>query len=69
MEFIVVKLLKDEFETLLNSDAITYHEIKDVKVVDELFKDDERHRALKKEAVKAFKAVEEYEFKKRNGIK
>lgn len=69
MEFVTVKVLKEEFETALNSNVFSFHEIKDIKVVDDLFKDDEIHKALKKASVKAFKAVEEYEFKKRHNIK
>lgn len=43
--------------------------IKSVKSKDDMFKDDETSKILKKDADKAYKKLEEYQFKKRHNIK
>lgn len=45
------------------------YEVKSVRVVDDVFKEDELHKALKRKADSAYKALQEYEFKKRHNIK
>lgn len=40
--------------------------IKDIKIIDDFFKDDARHSELKKAASKAYKQLKEYEFNTRN---
>lgn len=45
------------------------YEVKRVKVKDELFVNDEQYKLLKREADKAYDKLDEYMFKKRNGIR
>jgi len=43
--------------------------VKSVKVKDDFFKGDDMHKALKLNADKAYKELQQYEFKKRHNIK
>ena len=43
--------------------------VKSVKVKDDMFKDDDMHKALKLNADKGYKELQQYEFKKRHNIK
>ena len=68
MEFITIKITKDLFDTLILNQSIDKYEVKAVTIKDDLFKDDEVHKAHKKKADKAYKDLQEYEFKKRHNI-
>jgi hypothetical protein len=69
MEYVTIKITKENFESLIGAQALTGYEVKAVTVKDVLFKDDETHKLLKKDADKAYKKLQEYEFKKRHNIK
>ena len=67
MEYITITLSVDRFKEL---DLLTSeYKVKRVRVVDDIFKDDERYKLLKREADKAYGKLDEYMFKKRNNIK
>lgn len=67
MEFITITLSVERFKEL---DLLTSeYEVKRVKVIDDIFKNDERYKLLKREADKAYDKLDEYMFKKRNNIK
>lgn len=66
-EFITITLSVERFKEL---DLLTSeYEVKRVKVIDDIFKNDERYKLLKREADKAYDKLDEYMFKKRNNIK
>lgn len=44
------------------------HELKEVKIKDDFFKDDPVYKAYRKSARKAYTELQEYEYKKRNNI-
>jgi len=69
MEYVTIKITKDLFDDLHTNGFITYFEVKKIEVVDNLFDGDELHKAYKDKANKAYKALKEYEFKKRHGVK
>ena len=67
-EYITVSLESYKWNSIrdhCNLDASDFT-IKEVKIVDDLFKDDATHKELRKAATKAYKSLNEYEFKKRN---
>ena len=66
MEFITIKLPKEDFELLVNSDLLASYEVVEVKIKDELFAEDKLHVKLKSKANSAYKELKEYEFTKRN---
>lgn len=67
MESITITLSMECFKML---DLLTSeYEVKRVKVKDELFVNDEQYKLLKREADKAYDKLDEYMFKKRNGIR
>lgn len=67
MESITITLSMERFKML---DLLTSeYEVKRVKVKDELFVNDEQYKLLKREADKAYDKLDEYMFKKRNGIR
>lgn len=75
MEKLVIEISKDLFEDLLHQYWMQLTEtlvagedyvIKEVKITDEFFKDDETYKTLKSEASKAYKKLKEYEYNKRN---
>jgi hypothetical protein len=69
-EFTTIKIESYKWESIVNHcnlDSSDY-EVKLVTVVDELFKEDETYRLLKKASDKAYKQLEEYKFKKRHNI-
>lgn len=68
MEYITIKITKDLFDSLILNQAINKYEVKYVTIVDDLFKDDETYKVYKKESDKAFKKLQEYEFKKKHNI-
>lgn len=61
-EYITIKLNREDYD----SAKLPPHQVKEVKIVDDMFINDDRHKALKSVADKAYKALEEYCFKKRN---
>lgn len=66
MELITISLSVERFKQL---DLLTSeYEVKRVKVVDDIFKDDEQYKLLKRTADKAYDKLDEYMFKKRHGI-
>jgi hypothetical protein len=67
MEYITITLPTERFKMLglLTSE----YTIKSVRVVDDMFKDDETYKQLKKEADEKYKRLEQYCFNKRHGIK
>jgi hypothetical protein len=68
MELITITISRDTFNLLLDNNLLGEFTIKEVYVKDEMFKDDERHKALIKALVKAKEAVKDYEFKRRHNI-
>lgn len=67
MELITITLTVERFKELgLLTGQYT---IKSVRVVDDMFKDDEVYKELKSKADKAYKQLEEYQFKKRHNIR
>lgn len=66
MELITITMTRIAYDSCF--DYLPPHEVKLVRVKDELFKDDETHKKLKSIADKAYKAVQDYEFKIRNKI-
>lgn len=68
MEFISLTISRETFNLLLDNNLLGEFTVKEVYIKDEMFKDDERHRALIKALVKAKEAVKEYEFKRRHNI-
>ena len=69
MEYITIKLLKTNFDSLIGVGALEKYEVKEVSIEDDLFKNDEIHAVLKKTSLKAYKQLKEYEFNKRHNIK
>ena len=69
MEWITVKITKDNFDALIGIKAFDKYEVKEVSIEDDLFKNDETHAILKKASLKAYKQLKEYEFNKRHNIK
>lgn len=76
MEKIVVEMDRERFSNLLfwaneymdvNYKANEDYIIKEVKIEDDFFKDDATHKELKSQSNKAYKALKNYEFDKRNG--
>jgi hypothetical protein len=76
-EIIIVELNRNLFEELvkewnrishpeLKLKVSTDYTIKEVVVKDDFFKDDEKYKELKKESVKAYKRLKEYEFNARH---
>lgn len=68
MKFVKVILEKELYDLLADSDALPGHKLLEVFDKDDFFKDDETHKKLQSLSIKAYKALKEYEFKKRNGI-
>lgn len=72
METVKIRFDAQKWEEIRNNLELcqdTDYTIEEVFVKDELFKDDEKHRALVKQLVKAKEQLKEYEFKKRHNIK
>jgi len=67
MEFITITLSVERFKelNLLTSE----YEVKHVKVIDDIFKNDQQYKELKRIADKAYDKLDEYMFNKRNNIK
>lgn len=70
MEYATIIISKDLLQTLVDSDALSTNdfEVKTIEIKDDYFKDDETHKILTKESLKAFKRLKEYEFCKRYNI-
>jgi hypothetical protein len=68
MEIVTITMPREQYEILLDSGALPDHTLKEIYVKDELFENDEMHKALKKASIRAYKAMREYEFNKRNNI-
>lgn len=68
MEIVTIIMPREHYEILVDSGALPEHTLKEIYVKDEMFENDEMHKALKKAANKAYKAMREYEFNKRNNI-
>jgi hypothetical protein len=70
-EFITVEIESYKWEALKNEcfleNEIDY-KVKIVKIKDDFFKDDDIYKVLKSRADKAYKELEEYQFKKRHKI-
>lgn len=64
MEYLTVKVLRSEFEA--NRASFSEVEYKEVSIVDGFFDGDAIHAEMKKESIKAYKRLKEYEFNKRN---
>ncbi len=64
MEYLTVKLIRQEFEA--NRDRFTEVEYKEVSIKDNFFEGDQTYEQLKKASIKAYKELKEYEFRKRN---
>lgn len=69
MEYITVKITKDNFDALIGIKAFSEYEVKEVTIKDDLFNNDPTHEILKKASIKAYKALKEYEFNKRHNIR
>ena len=71
MEYIRIEFTREKWEAIRHYLELTPeidYTIKDVKIKDDMFKDDESHTTLKKAAVKSYKALNDYEFNKRHKI-
>ena len=66
MELITITIPLEDFDFLYKQGLIPTYEVKEVKVKDDFFKDDTVHYQLQSASIKAYKALKEYEFKKRN---
>lgn len=68
--YVRIELKESDYLILKDSGAFygIDHELKDVKIKDDFFKDDPVHKAHKKAARKADTELQEYEYKKRNNI-
>ena len=70
-EIMTIEIASDVFEAILKANYLRVgvdYNIKTIKVKDDFFKNDERYAMLKKIADKAYKELEEYQFKKRHNI-
>lgn len=70
-EFITVEIESYKWEAIKAECYLTPevdYKVKLVKIKDDFFKDDETYKKLKKSADKAYKDLEEYQFKKRHNI-
>ncbi len=67
-ELITVELDKDLFERVVKSFGLTMYDynVKKVEIKDDFFKEDAKHKELKKQSNQAYKQLKEYEFIKRN---
>lgn len=63
-EYITIKMKREYYD----ASKLPPHQVKEVKIVDDYFVNDERHHMLKTIADKAYKALEDYKFKKRNNM-
>lgn len=63
-EFITIRMLLEYYDAA----KLPPHQVKEVKIVDDYFANDERHHLFKAAADKAYKALEDYKFKKRNNM-
>lgn len=66
MEFITITIPRADFDDLHKQGLLPTYEVKEVSFKDDFFKDDVNHAALKSASIKAYKALKDYEFKKRN---
>jgi hypothetical protein len=69
MEIVNVQMEADKFAAVAkhcNLEVNTDYIIKSVRIDDDMFKDDATHKELKKAAAKAYLALNNYEFDKRN---
>lgn len=64
MQYITIKLPLEEYEAVRSQ--LSNVVIKEVSIVDDFFQGDVIHNQLKKESIKAYKRLKEYEFNKRN---
>lgn len=69
MDLVNLKISQEKFDLLFNSGLLDYSEVREIYTMDDFFKDDETHKRLVKEVVKAKEKLKEYEFKKRHNIK
>lgn len=69
IEYITVKITKDNFDALIGIEAFSEYEVKEVSIKDNLFDNDQTHSLLKKASLKAYKQLKEYEFNKRHNIR
>lgn len=71
MELVTIVISGEMFKDIVRTMSLTSkdYEIKRVKVVDEMFKDDDTYKLLKREADKAYDRLDKYMFNKRNNIK
>lgn len=68
MELITITISKEQFDKLVN-EGLSDYEVKEVFIKDELFTNDEVHKALLKSVIDSRKKLKEYEFKKRHNIR
>ncbi len=69
MEIVNIQMEADKFAAVAkhcNLEVNTDYIIKSVRIDDDMFKDDATHKELKKAAAKAYLALNNYEFDKRN---
>jgi len=66
MEYVTIKMTREAYDSVM--DYLPPHEIKLIKVEDDLLKSDPTYNLLKKASHKAYKKLQEYEFTKRNQI-
>jgi hypothetical protein len=72
MEVVIIEMEKFKWDCLRNEFHLVNEvdfKLKEVKVKDDFFKDDPIHSELKKDSLKAYKQLMEYEFKHRHNIK
>ena len=66
--YVRIELKESDYHLLLDSGVFEgiEHELKEVKIKDDYFKDDPVHKAYRDKSNKAYKDLQQYEFKKRN---
>lgn len=68
MEEITITISKDNFNLLIDNNLLGEFTVKEVYVKDEMFQEDEIHKALVKSLIKAKESLKDYEFKRRHNI-
>lgn len=70
MELCTIVISKHLLQLLVDSNALSAndYEVKSVDIKDGLFDNDQHYQKLKKDSIKAYKELKEYEFNVRNKI-
>lgn len=70
-ELVTIVISDETFKDIIHTMSLTSkdYEVKRVKVIDDIFVNDDTYKFLKREADKAYDRLDKYMFNKRNGIK